>query len=475
MSSTPTPKFPDPKKERKLELKLQEIRRRESGETTQLTEKASPPKVQFKETRLGELNLGQEKLNQFEKEVKNIQDLKTKIAQTQTTESLEFLLGGAISIEASDIHFEPEDKRIRLRFRIDGVLQDILDFPKNDYPALLNRIKLIAGLKINIREAPQDGRFTVKRSGGDIEVRVSSLPGAYGESIAMRLLDPKTIKKSLEELGIRSGLLEKIKKGLKKTTGLILTTGPTGSGKTTTLYAFINFANEPGVKIITIEDPIEYKIQGVSQTQVEPEKGYDFSNGLRSIVRQDPDVILVGEIRDAETAETALHAGLTGHLVFSTLHTNDAAGAIPRLIDMGVKPQIIAPAMNIAMAQRLVRKLCEDCKKEVSAEDAEIEKINSVLKNLDKNPVPKKHKFMIFKAAGCEKCNFTGYKSRIGIFEAFEMEPEIEKFILQTPNITEFKGLLDKKGMITMLQDGYLKVLEGITDLDEIHRVLGSS
>lgn len=422
---------------------------------------------QIKETKLGQINLDQK--------IENISNLKNKVLKSRPTETLELLLAGAILIEASDIHFEPEDKSIRLRFRIDGVLQDILNLNKNDYPALLNRIKLMAGLKINIHEAPQDGRFTVKRKGDDIEVRVSSLPGAFGESIALRLLDPKTIKKKLEELGLRSDLFETIKRGLKKTTGLILTTGPTGSGKTTTLYTFINFVNEPGVKIITIEDPIEYRIQGISQTQVEPEKGYGFSEGLRSIVRQDPDVILVGEIRDSETAEIAMHAGLTGHLVFSTLHTNDATGAIPRLIDMGVKPEIIAPAINITMAQRLIRKLCEKCKKETIATKEEIEKMNSVLKNIDKKLLPQdlKVKMAVFKATGCESCNFTGYKGRTGIFEVFEMNPEIEKFILQTPNITEFKSLLDKKGMTTMLQDGYLKILEGITDFNEIERILG--
>ncbi|OHB17197.1 MAG: hypothetical protein A2913_00985 [Parcubacteria group bacterium RIFCSPLOWO2_01_FULL_40_65] len=421
----------------------------------------------MKETKLGVIELKKDKISTTEKEIKNLADLKNKISKTATTEAVEIMFGGAMSVKASDIHFEPEEKNVRLRFRIDGVLQNIFDFEKKDYPAILNRIKLIAGLKINIHDAPQDGRLTLKSEGVDIEVRVSVLPGAYGESIVMRLLDPKTLKKDLEELGIKLELLEEIKKQLKKTTGSILTTGPTGSGKTTTLYAFLNFVNKPGIKIITIEDPIEYHIKGVSQTQVEPEKGYTFSNGLRSIVRQDPDVILVGEIRDAETTEIAMHAALTGHLVFSTLHTNDAAGTIPRLIDMGAKPQIIAPAINLAMAQRLVRKLCDNCKEKIEAANEEYKKIKESLKNIGKNEI------WIFKAKGCQECNFTGYQGRIGIFEAFTIDEEVEKLILKSPAISEIKELIIKKGMTTMLQDGYLKVLEGITDMAELERVLG--
>ncbi len=427
------------------------------------------------ETKLGQLVLGSEKANRIEKEIKNLSDLKNKVSKIATTEMLETLFAGALSVRASDIHFEPEEEGVRLRFRIDGILQDIFDLKKNDYPSILNRIKLTAGLKINIHDAPQDGRFTLKKEEADIEVRVSSLPGAYGESIVMRLLDPRTVKKDLEELGLREEPLEEVKKQLKKTTGAILTTGPTGSGKTTTLYAFINFVNKPGVKIITIEDPIEYHIEGIPQTQVEPEKGYNFSNGLRSIVRQDPDAILVGEIRDSETAEIAMHAALTGHLVFSTLHTNDAAGTIPRLIDMGIKPQIIAPAVNLAMAQRLVRKLCQECREKAKATAEEAKKIEEGLKNLpQKVKKPEiKNGIEFFKAAGCEKCNSTGYKSRVGIFEIFIIDEELEKLILKSPAINEIRDLVIKKGMVTIQQDAYLKILDGITDLKEVERVLG--
>jgi len=406
----------------------------------------------------------------FEKGTESLSDLKNKVLKTATTETLELLSEGAISSGSSDIHFEPEEKSIRLRFRIDGVLENIMDLNKNDYPAILNRIKLMAGLKINIHASPQDGRFTIKREGNDIEARVSVLPGAYGESVVMRLLDPLTLKKNLEELGMREELLKEIKKQLKKTTGSILTTGPTGSGKTTTLYAFVNFVNKPGVKIVTIEDPIEYRLEGISQTQVEPDKGYSFANGLRSIVRQDPDVILVGEIRDSETTEIVMHAALTGHLVFSTLHTNDAAGTIPRLIDMGTKPQVIAPAVNLAMAQRLVRKLCQECKKKIKASAEEVKKMKEVLGSYWTN---KSNRIEVFKKEGCGKCNFTGYKGRIGVFEAFAVDDELEKLILKSPAVSEVRDLLRKRGMTTMLQDSYLKILDGIIDFEEIERILG--
>ena len=430
-----------------------------------------------------------------EKGFESLSSLKNRISKTATTETLELLFSGAVFSGASDIHFEPEEKSIRLRFRIDGVLEDVMNLNKNDYPAILNRIKLTAGLKINIHDSGQDGRFTIKKENGDIEARVSVLPGAYGESTVLRLLDPQTLKKNLEELGMREEVLEEIKKQLKKTTGSILTTGPTGSGKTTTLYAFVNFVNKPGIKIITVEDPIEYRLEGISQTQVEPDKGYSFANGLRSIVRQDPDVILVGEIRDSETAEIAMHAALTGHLVFSTLHTNDAAGTIPRLIDMGTKPEIIAPAINLTMAQRLVRKLCPECKKKVKASAEEVKKIRNVMEHnisLFASFAPDENKLSsagslanikevlgeigqveIFKKGECEKCNFTGYKGRIGIFEAFRVDEELEKLILKSPAVSEIRDLLRKKGMITMLQDSYLKILDGITDFEEVGRILG--
>lgn len=422
----------------------------------------------------GVVTLREEELSEMEKQIKSIADLKEKLTSLPITRVLDILIAGALKIEASDIHFEPEEKTIRLRYRLDGVLTDVVEFSPTGYQGLLSRIKLLSGLKINIHESPQDGRFTIRRATEDIEVRVSVLPGAYGENIVMRILDPSTIKQKLEDLGMREDVLEKLKKLLAKTTGSILTTGPTGSGKTTTLYAFIKHINNPDIKIITIEDPIEYHIEGISQTQVEPKAGYTFSGGLRSIVRQDPDVILVGEIRDAETAEIAMQAALTGHLVFSTLHTNNAAGTIPRLIDLGVKPVTIAPALNAAMAQRLVRRLCPDCKKKQKIESSDLKLLKDHLSVLKQIKIPElKESLEIYYPQKCQKCNSTGYKGRVGVYELFEIDSEIEKLIMKSPAISEVQDLIEKKGMINILQDGLLKVLDGITSVEEVMRVVG--
>src|SRR3989338_8137022 len=307
-----------------------------------------------------------------------VDDLKQKLYTPQLfliSEVLEIIIAGALALEASDIHIEPSEKIVTLRFRMDGILQEVAFFTEDIYQFLNSRIKLLSELKLNIKDRSQDGRFTIREKDLDVEVRTSTLPGPYGESIVLRILHPKTIGLKFDDLGMEPEIMERMKHELSRPNGMILTTGPTGSGKTTTLYAFVKEVNGPGVKIVTIEDPIEYHLERVVQTQVDEAKGYDFSNGLRSIVRQDPDIILVGEIRDLPTAETAMHAALTGHLVFSTLHTNDAAGTIPRLIDLGVKPNIIAPAINVAMAQRLVRKLCQKCAKDDAATPEELKKI----------------------------------------------------------------------------------------------------
>ena len=424
---------------------------------------------------LGAVSISEADISRLQSEVKNVVDLKNKLKNLSTTDLVNMLVAGALKIDASDIHLEPEQDAVRLRYRIDGVLQDIMDLPKADYLQALSRIKLLSGLKINIHDISQDGRFTIRQEDTDIELRTSILPGAYGENIVMRLLDPRRIRQKIEELGMREDTLEAVRNLLKKTTGAIITTGPTGSGKTTSLYAFINQVNSTDIKIITIEDPIEYHVQGISQTQVDPESGYDFANGLRSIVRQDPDVILVGEIRDAETADIAIQAALTGHLVFTTLHTNDAAGAIPRLINFGISPVTIAPAVNATMAQRLVRRLCEKCKKmqKISSEDFEV--INKYLSNISLGiKVPKIDSGMeIYYPQKCAQCNEMGYKDRIGVYEMFAMDPEMEKLIITSPSITEIKNLAIKKGMITMLQDGLIKVLEGKTSVEEVLRVIG--
>ncbi len=422
---------------------------------------------------MGMVALTEEQISRLQENIKNVSDLKNSLSKLRVTDIIDILIAGALKIEASDIHMEPEEERLRIRYRIDGILADIAELPNKEYPQLLSRIKLISKLKINIHDIPQDGRFTIRLKNKDVEVRTSVLPGAYGESAVLRILDPETILQNLEKLGMRKGILETIKKELKRTTGAILTTGPTGSGKTTTLYSFLQFINEKGIKIITIEDPIEYHIGGISQTQVNERKGYTFAGGLRSIVRQDPDVILVGEIRDVETAEIAMQAALTGHLVLSTLHTNDAAGAIPRLIDLGVRPVTIAPAINAVMAQRLVRKLCQKCKKKKKIALSDLKILKSALENLPKSfSIPRLSADVeIFYPQTCQACNMTGYKGRVGIFELFLVDDEMERFIISSPSISDIRELALKKGMLTMLEDGYLKVLDGLSSMEEIQRV----
>lgn len=427
-------------------------------------------------TTLGVVQISEEQIQKLQQELTTLEELRKRVGTVTITQLVELLLAGALKLEASDIHLEPEESVTRLRYRVDGVLQDITDILPDIYGPLLNRIKIVSGMKLNIHQKPQDGRFTIRLEQIDIEIRVSVLPGGYGESIVMRLLDPRTIRQKIADLGMRPDLLEVIKNELQKTTGAILTTGPTGSGKTTTLYAFLRQVNNPGVKIITIEDPIEYHVPDIVQTQVRPKEGYTFANGLRSIVRQDPDAILVGEIRDIETAEIAMHAALTGHLVFSTLHTNDAAGTIPRLIDLGVKPQIIAPAINIAMAQRLLRRLCEACKKgqPLGQRAKEFQMILGGIKNPQLSIKEITPQTIYYTAQKCAACNETGYRSRIAVFEAFVVDEDIERLILASPSIADVRKMAIEKGMVTLLQDGYLKVLQGICDIAEVQRVIGA-
>ncbi len=424
---------------------------------------------------VGSINIKEEDIAELQNKISSIKDLQQQVVSVSVTKLLEILLAGALKIGASDIHFEPTPEHTRLRYRIDGVLEDVTTVETDSYEKLLNRIKVLSHLKLNIRKAPQDGRFTIREGGVDIEVRVSILPSEFGETIVMRLLDPRSIKGKLEDLGMRTDFLDMIKEQLKKPTGALLTTGPTGSGKTTTLYAFINYLNSSEEKIITIEDPIEYHVTGISQTQVDPSKGYTFADGLRSIVRQDPDIILVGEIRDNETADIALNAALTGHLVLSTIHTNDAAGTIPRLIDLKVQPQIIAPAIRLAMAQRLLRRLCENCKTKEAVGPERLSKIQDDLGPVaDKFSVPAlTESTEIFEPVGCETCNNTGYKGRIGVYEAFHITPEMEKLIMTNPAPSAVGELAVQQGMVTMRQDAFLKLLDGITSFDEIQRILG--
>ena len=424
--------------------------------------------------KIGAIEIDEKELENLQGQIKDIGDLKSKLQAISVTKLLEILIAGALKTKASDVHFEPETADTRLRYRLDGILHDITNLDLGYYNQILNRVKVLSKMKLNIHDSPQDGRFTIKQKSVDIEVRVSIIPSEFGETIVMRMLDPRNIKGKLEHLGIREDLLEIIYQQLKKKTGAIMVSGPTGAGKTTTLYAFVNYLNEPGTKIITIEDPIEYHVKNISQTQVDPKKGYGFANGLRSIVRQDPDIILVGEIRDVETAEIALHAGLTGHLVLSTIHTNDAAGVIPRLIDLGIRPQLIAPAINLTLAQRLLRKLCPNCKKAVKINSEQLKKINDVLGPVkEKFDLPKLNSSLLIYTAGtCSDCNNSGYQDRIGVFEAFVVSKDIEGLILSSPSISSIRDMAVAEGMITILQDAYLKLVAGVTSIEEIGRTI---
>jgi type II secretory ATPase GspE/PulE/Tfp pilus assembly ATPase PilB-like protein len=404
------------------------------------------------------------------------EELKRNLGEN-TSDFLNIIMAGGVVIGTSDIHIEPLDEGAKIRIRIDGVLQDVIELERKTYKDILSRIKLISGVKLNVEKKPQDGRFTILYPGEEkeraIEIRMSSLPSEYGETIVMRILDPRKLI-TIEKLGLRSELEKIFKKEINKPNGMIIVTGPTGSGKTTTLYAFLKHIRNPGIKIVTIEDPIEYHLKNISQTEVDPSKGYDFANGLRAIVRQDPDVILVGEIRDLETASIGLQAALTGHTVFSTLHTNDAAGAIPRLQALGEKPVNIAPAVNVIIAQRLVRKLCERCKEEVSLEEMDDEEFLTLKKSLGKmDDFTVSRENTIYKAKGCKKCNFSGYKGRLGVFEALVIDEEIQELIFTNPSTSEIRKKAIEKGMTTLQQNGVIKILEGKTTLEEINRVVG--
>ncbi|MFH1820586.1 MAG: GspE/PulE family protein [Candidatus Nealsonbacteria bacterium] len=404
--------------------------------------------------------------------IKNIAELRIKISQSQkenVTDLLNIILGGAVSLRASDLHIEPGKKTAKIRMRLDGLLQDVVEINNELYKTLLSRIKLMSKVKLNIANRPQDGRFSVSFASGKeetlIEVRSSTLPAEQGESIVLRILNPQSLVE-LEALGPRKDLLDLFKKELKKPNGMIIVTGPTGSGKTTTLYAFLKKITQPEIKIITIEDPIEYHLDGISQTQVN--KNYSFASGLKSIMRQDPDVILVGEIRDTETVNTALQAALTGHLVLTTLHTNDASGTVSRLISLGAERANIGPAVNLAVAQRLVRTVCQKCSK---LRKPSIEELQKIKKELKKVPSGLK----IREAKGCKECNQTGYQGRIGLFEAFLVDDEMERFIATSPSIADLRDKAEKGGMISMRQDGFMKVVEGSTTIEEVERETGET
>lgn len=431
------------------------------------------------ETKSGALDISNEQITDFLSQVETIPDVKALINEVllmkksyRISRIMEIILAGALSTNASDIHLEPEKDYVRLRYRLDGILTDILDFDLDTYKLLLSRIKLVSNLKLNVGGA-QDGRFSIKIKQNEIEIRTSVLPGAYAESIVLRVLNPDSISVPLQDLGINNKLLDVIFKEIAKPNGMILITGPTGSGKTTTLYAFLKKIHTPEVKIITIENPIEYHLPGIVQTQTDEKKNYGFAEGLRSALRQDPDVIMVGEIRDSETADIAINSALTGHLVFSTLHTNNAAGTFPRLIDLEVNPKIISSAINLAMAQRLVRKLCPKCKKSVAITGNDkilVDKVVSEIK--DKSYLEGLDTGNMWQAVGCDECNMLGYKGRIGVHEAIKMNLDIEEAINKNPSEREIQKSAENQNLLNLVQDGVVKVLSGITTLDELKRVI---
>lgn len=404
-------------------------------------------------------------------------EIERLVEEAPITKVVAVILRHAVEGKASDIHIEPTSEKLRIRFRLDGVLYSSLLLPKRIHPAVVARIKILSNLKLDETRIPQDGRFSTKINEKNVDFRVSTFPTAQGEKVAIRVLDPTEGLKGFEELGLWGRNFEVLSRAVKKPYGMILATGPTGCGKTTTLYAILNLLNREGVNICTLEDPIEYFIEGINQSQIRPEIGYDFATGLRHLVRQDPDIIMVGEIRDEESASLATHAALTGHLLLSTLHTSNALGVIPRLIDLGISPFLIPASLSISMSQRLVRKLCPDCKKKVKPSPEirglilkEIESLPAQIKsNL---PINQKN-LEIYEKNGCKKCRFEGYSGRIAVFEILEMTDELAEIILKEPSEAKIFQEAKRQGMITMKQDGIIKVLDGVTTIEEVLRVAG--
>lgn len=425
-----------------------------------------------------DVQISSQDLEAVQANVNDFRSLQTALEKRSTTDLLTLILGAALKLDSSDVHIEAEETKIVVRLRLDGILHDVATLPKEVYKQLISRIKLLSSLKINITDKPQDGRFTIKFTDYDIDLRISTIPTVHGESVVMRLLKQKQEGISLDKLGMRGRMLEQLKREIARPNGMIISTGPTGSGKTTTLYAILKILNQPGVKILTLEDPVEYRIEGVNQSQIDRSKDYTFAKGLRSMLRQDPDIVMVGEIRDLETADIAVQAALTGHLLLSTIHTNSAAGAVPRFLSMGVKPFLLAPALNCVIGQRLVRRVCQQCaiKTELTALPPEIQtRVNEILENLpdvDKKEIAEKPK-MFYTAKGCAACNNLGYKGRVTICELFSLTPQIEQAV-NSGQVSEYEieQMARQNGMVTMVEDGILKALDGITTPEEVFRVI---
>ena len=413
-----------------------------------------------------------EKVQASVTDLKSLQDLFTT---TETTQLVTFIMGAAFKLGASDLHVEAEEEGIAVRFRMDGIMHDVATLPRDGYKQLVSRIKLLSSLKLNKTSEPQDGRFTIKLDEGDVDVRVSTIPTVYGESIVMRLLRQTKSGIPLTDLGFREGAFNILSDQIHRPNGMIITTGPTGSGKTTTLYSVMHMLNKPEVKILTLEDPVEYKMEGINQSQVDSSGGYTFAKGLRSMLRQDPDIAMVGEIRDLETANIAIQAALTGHLILSTIHTNSAAGAIPRFLSMGATPSLLLASLNCVIGQRLVRKINPDLKRPA---ELTTEQMDRVKKILDELPDVEKEKIAdrpleFFTAPEQDEQGNLGYKGRVGIYEIFVMNSEIEQLIKTGGNISEYdvEQIAKRHGMVSMVQDGILKAMDGLTSVEEVFRV----
>lgn len=426
----------------------------------------------FKSEKLDNLDI-----DQAEKE----NEIKETIQDAPVAKLVQVIIRHAIDGLASDVHIEPVEDSYRVRFRVDGMLHSSLILPKEVGRAVVSRIKILSNLKIDEKRKPQDGRFKIEDSGEAIDFRVSTLPVVEGEKVAMRVLAKNEGLGDLKLLGIMGRNFEVLNREIKNPHGIILITGPTGSGKSTTLYAFLQILNKEDRNIVTLEDPVEYHIEGANQSQIRPEIGYSFANGLRSILRQDPNVIMVGEIRDNETAELAIHAALTGHLVFSTLHTNDAVGAIPRLMDMEIEPFLITASLRVVVAQRLVRKICEKCVEEMNVPQTVLEKAKNDLANVSPEEagkygvdIAKELKF--YKGRGCDSCGNSGVKGRLAVYEVVEVTEKIKDLIAEGKNNeTAIKKEVLRQGMMTMKQDGIMKALKGIVELAEVERVTEGS
>lgn len=409
-------------------------------------------------------NLQEERLDMIATELVEPRDLIDADDEAPIIRLVNSLLFQAVKDRASDIHIEPYERELAVRFRIDGVLYDIINPPKRFQPVIISRIKIMAELNIAEKRLPQDGRIRIKLAGKDVDIRVSTVPTAHGERVVMRLLDRSSTILQLDELGLVGGKLASVDQLIRQSHGIILVTGPTGSGKTTTLYAALSRINTTDKNIITIEDPIEYQLHGVGQIQVNPKIDLTFASGLRSVLRQDPDVIMVGEIRDSETAKISIQAALTGHLVFSTLHTNDSCAAITRLLDMGIEPFLVSSSVIAVMAQRLVRRVCPNCRQEYRPPMEELRQLGVTLDMLEDNPV--------YRAGqGCEACKLTGYRGRSGIHELLIVDDEVRNLIMRSADSSEIRRAAAAKGMTTLREDGADKILRGITTIDEVLRV----